>query len=290
LRFLKIAFSGQPLATIFPFQVDFPGNDDPKPPPGANVTIRIGAKKPGSGRLRLLFKGNDYSRPLPVQVTPDSDGTVRALQESFRLSSQALAKAKERLEELRKSLVAAMGSMAFQANWEVIIERYYPVANVLNLPDPKLQYPQVNATPKQKILFGTALPTLTGALDRINSSINLWGNGETPFVMRSDLEPDYARVWGITRDDRLHGIELEKLSFSYSGPLGRAQTILHERFHLTGAGHGEDFFKNKPKPQTGYEKNQNTFRRVDNAEALSYLVCCLADDIIDPQQVGLRGK
>jgi hypothetical protein len=272
------------------FQVDFPGNDDPKPPPGANVTIRIGAKKPGSGRLRLLFKGNDYSQPLPVQVTPDSDGTVRALQESFRLSSQALAKAKERLEELRKSLVAAMGSMAFQANWEVIIERYYPVANVLNLPDPKLQYPQVSATPKQKILFGTALPTLTGALDRINSSINLWGNGETPFVMRSDLEPDYARVWGITRDDRLHGIELEKLSFSYSGPLGRAQTILHERFHLTGAGHGEDFFKNKPKPQTGYEKNQNTFRRVDNAEALSYLVCCLADDIIDPQQVGLRGK
>jgi hypothetical protein len=272
------------------FQVDFPGNDDPKPPPGANVTIRIGAKKPGSGRLRLLFKGNDYSQPLPVQVTPDSDGTVRALQESFRLSSQALAKAKERLEELRKSLVAAMGSMAFQANWEVIIERYYPVANVLNLPDPKLQYPQVNATPKQKILFGTALPTLTGALDRITSSIGLWGNGETPFLMRSDLEPDYARVWGITRDDRLHGIELEKLSFSYSGPLGRAQTILHERFHLTGAGHGEDFFKNKPKPQTGYEKNQNTFRRVDNAEALSYLVCCLADDIIDPQQVGLRGK
>jgi hypothetical protein len=99
------------------FQVDFPGNDDPKPPPGANVTIRIGAKKPGSGRLRLLFKGNDYSQPLPVQVTPDSDGTVRALQESFRLSSQALGKAKERLEELRKSLVAAMGSMAFQANW-----------------------------------------------------------------------------------------------------------------------------------------------------------------------------
>ena len=108
--------------------------------------------------------------------------------------------------------------------------------------------------------------------------------------MRSDLEPDYARVSGFTRDDRLNGIELMKLSFSYSGPLGRAQTILHERFHLTGARHGEDFFKNKPKPQTGYEKNQNTFRRVDNAEALSYLVCCLADDIIDPQQVGLRGK
>jgi hypothetical protein len=272
------------------FQVDLPGNDDPKPPPGANVTIRIGAKKPGSGRIRLLFKGNDYSQPLPVQVTPDSDGTVRLMQESFRLSSQALVKAKERLEELQKSLVAAIGSNSFQANWNVIIERYYPVANVLNLPDPKLQYPQVNATPKQKILFGTALPTLTGALDRIKSSIGLWGNGETPFLMRSDLEPDYARVWGITRDDRLHGIELEKLSFSYSGPLGRAQTILHERFHLTGAGHGEDFFKKKPKPQTGYEKNQNTFRRVDNAEAMSYLVCCLADEIIDPQQVGDRGK
>ena len=272
------------------FQVDLPGNDDPKPPPGANLTIRIGAKKPGSGRIRLLFKGNDYSQPLPVQVTPDSDGTVRLMQKSFRLSSQALVKAKERLEELRKSLVAAIGSMAFQANWNVIMERYNLGINVLNLPDPNLQQGQVNATPKQKILFGTALPTLTGALDRITSSIGLWGNGETPFLMRSDLEPDYGRVWGITRDDRLHGIELEKLSFSYSGPLGRAQTILHERFHLTGAGHGEDFFKKKPKPQTGYEKNQNTFRRVDNAEALSYLVCCLAAEIIDPLQVGDRGK
>jgi len=272
------------------FQVDLPGNDDPKPPPGANLTIRIGAKKPGSGRIRLLFKGNDYSQPLPVQVTPDSDGTVRLMQESFRLSSQALVKAKERLEELRKSLVAAIGSMAFQANWNVIMERYNLGINVLNLPDPNLQQGQVNATPKQKILFGTALPTLTGALDRITSSIGLWGNGETPFLMRSDLEPDYGRVWGITRDDRLHGIELEKLSFSYSGPLGRAQTILHERFHLTGAGHGEDFFKKKPKPQTGYEKNQNTFRRVDNAEALSYLVCLFAAEIIDPLQVGDRGK
>ena len=76
-------------------------------------------------------------------------------------------------------------------------------------------------------------------------------------------------------------LELEKLSFSYSGPLGRAATLLHERFHLTGAGHREDFFKKKPKPQTGYEKNQNAFRRVDNAEALAYLVCCLAAEIID---------
>jgi hypothetical protein len=272
------------------FHVELTGSDDPKPPPGANMTLRIGAKKPGSGRIRALFKGNDYSQPLPVQVTPDSDGTVRAMQESFRLSSQALAKAKERLEELRKSLVAAMGSLAFQANWLVILERYYTVANVLNLPDPKIESLQVNATPKQKILFGTALPTITGALDRITSSIGLWGNGETAFLMRSDLEPDYARVSGFTRDDRLNGIELMKLSFSYSGPLGRAQTILHERFHLTGARHGEDFFKNKPKPQTGYEKNQNTFRRVDNAEALSFLVCCLAYDIIDPAEVGKRGK
>jgi len=272
------------------FQVDLPGNDDPKPPPGANLTIRIGAKKPGSGRIRALFRGSDYSQTLPVQIPADSDGTVRALQESFRLSSQALAKAKERLEELRKSMVAAIGSMAFQANWDVIMERYTAAANVLNLPDASLQRSQVNPTPKQKILFGTALPTITGALDRINSSISLWGNGETPFLMRSDLEPDYARVFGITRDDRLQGIELEKLSFSYSGPLGRAQTILHERFHLTGAGHGEDFFKKKPKPQTGYEKNQNTFRRVDNAEALSYLVCLFAAEIIDPLQVGDRGK
>jgi hypothetical protein len=273
------------------FQVDLPASNwEPQAPPGANLTIRIGAKKPGSGRIRLLFRGNDYSQPLPVQVPADSDGTVRALQESFRLSSQALAKAKERLEELRKSMVAAIGSMAFQANWDVIMERYTAAANVLNLPDANLQPGQVNPTPKQKILFGTALPTITGALDRINSSIGLWGNGETPFLMRSDLEPDYGRVLGITRDDRLHGIELEKLSFSYSGPLGRAQTILHERFHLAGAGHGEDSFKKKPKPQTGYEKNQNTFRRVDNAEALSYLVCLFAAEIIDPLQVGDRGK
>jgi hypothetical protein len=273
------------------FQVDvFPSDWDPKPPPGANRTIRIGAKKAGSGRIRALFRGNDYSQPLPVQVPADSDGTVRALQESFRLSSQALAKAKERLEELRKSMVAAIGSMAFQTNWNVIMERYPLAATVLNLPDANLQQGQVNPTPKQKMLFVTALPTLTGALDHINSSISLWGNGETPFLMRSDLEPDFAYVFGKTRDHRLNGIELEKLSFSYSGPLGRAQTILHERFHLTGAGHGEDFFKKKPKPQTGYEKNQNTFRRVDNAEALSYLVCLLADDIIDPTQVGDRGK
>jgi hypothetical protein len=60
-------------------------------------------------------------------------------------------------------------------------------------------------------------------------------------------------------------------AFAFSGPLGRAATMLHERFHLTAAGHGEDFFKKKPKPQTGYEKNQHTFRRVDNAEALAYL-------------------
>jgi hypothetical protein len=66
--------------------------------------------------------------------------------------------------------------------------------------------------------------------------------------------------------------------------------MLHERFHLTGAGHGEDFFKKKPKPQTGYEKNQNTFRRVDNAEALAYLVCCLAAELVDPLQVYDRGK
>jgi len=274
------------------FQVDvLDSNWDPKPPPGANKTIRIGAKKPGSGRIRLVFKGNDYSQPLPVQVPADSDGTVRALQESFRLSSQALAKAKERLEELRKSMVAAIGSMAFQANWNVIVERYNLIRLALNLPDADLQQgSQVNATPKQKMLFATALPTLTGALDRINSSLSLWSSTETPFLMRSDLEPDYARVFGLTRDDRLQGIELEKLSFSYSGPLGRAQTILYERFHLTGAGHGEDFFKKKPKPQTGYEKNQNTFRRVDNSEALSYLVCLLAAEIIDPLQVGERGK
>jgi len=62
-------------------------------------------------------------------------------------------------------------------------------------------------------------------------SLGLWVNGETPFLMRSDLEPDFARVFGITRDDRLRAIEMEKLSFSYSGPLGRAETLLHERFH-----------------------------------------------------------
>jgi hypothetical protein len=35
--------------------------------------------------------------------------------------------------------------------------------------------------------------------------------------------------------------------------LASAATMLHECFHLTGAGHGEDFFEKKPKPPTGYE-------------------------------------
>jgi hypothetical protein len=107
--------------------------------------------------------------------------------------------------------------------------------------------------------------------------------------MRSDLEPDFAYVFGTSRDDRYYGIELEKLSFSHSGPLGRAAKMLHERFHLTGAQHGENFFERKPKPQTGYETKQNAFRRVDNAEALAYLVCCLAAELIDPP-TGLRPR
>src|SRR5919205_262691 len=46
------------------FRVDvLPTTWDPKSPPGANWTIRIGAKKPGSGKIRLLFKGSDYSEP-----------------------------------------------------------------------------------------------------------------------------------------------------------------------------------------------------------------------------------
>lgn len=157
------------------------------------------------------------------------------------------------------------------------------------MPNANLQPAQVNLNPKQKTLFAPAIPTITGALDRINSSINLWGRGETPFLMRSELEPNYAHVFGLTRDDRDHGIEFEKLSFTQSGPLGRAATILHERFHLTGAQHGENFFVKKPKPQTGYETKQNTFRRVDNAEALAYLVCCMAAELIDPTQVYERG-
>jgi hypothetical protein len=273
------------------FRIDvLPSNWDPQPPSGASLTIRIGARKPGSGKIRALSKGNDYSQPLPVQIAPDSDGTVRALQDAFRLSNQALAKAKERLEELRKSMVAAIGSMSFQANWDVIKEKYPLAANTLKLPEANLQPDQVNLTPKQKTIFATALPTLTGALDRISSSMTLWSSGETPLLMRSDLEPDYAYVFGTGPAFRQNGIELEKLSFSYSGLLGRAATILHERFHLTGAGHGEDFFKKKPKPQTGCEQNQNTFRRVDNAEALAYLVCCFAAEIIDPLQAYERGK
>ena len=273
------------------FRIDvFPSRWNPQPPASTSLTIRIGARKPGSGKIRALFKGQDYSQPLPVQVPPDNDGTVKALQEAFRLSSEALVKANERLDELRKAMVAAIGPLPFQANWSVIGGYYVLAATVLNMPEAHLQPGQVNATPKQKEIFKTALPTLTGALDRIQSSIGLWVKGETPLLMRSDLEPDFAYVFGTTRDHRVHGIELMKLSFSHSGTLGRAATFLHERFHLTGAGHGEDFFKKKPKPQTGYEKNQNTFRRVDNAEALACLVCYFADDIIDPNQVYERGK
>jgi hypothetical protein len=187
-------------------------------------------------------------------------------------------------------MIAATGPMPFQANWDVIFERYLLVANVLNLPNADLQPGQVNLNPKQKALFATAIPTITGALDRITKSLSLWGTGETPFLMRSDLEPDFAHVYGTSRDDRYYGIELEKLSFSHSGPLGRAATMLHERFHLTGAQHGENFFERKPKPQTGYETKQNAFRRVDNAEALAYLVCCLAAELIDPLQVYDRGR
>jgi len=98
------------------FQVDqLPTNWDPKPPAGACVTIRIGAKKPGSGKIRLLFNGNDYSEPLPVQIPPDGDGSARSLQDAYQLSTRALIKAKERLEELRNSMIAATGSMPFQA-------------------------------------------------------------------------------------------------------------------------------------------------------------------------------
>jgi hypothetical protein len=180
--------------------------------------------------------------------------------------------------------------MPFQAAWDdSLTERYNTVAGVLNLPKANLQRGQVSLNPKQKVLFAPAIPTLTGALDRINLSLSLWGSGETPFLMRSDLESDFAYVFGTTRDDRDHGIEFEKLSFTLSGPLGRAATILHERFHLTGAQHGENFFENKPKPQTGYETRQNTFRRVDNAEALALLVCSLAPELIDPKLVYKRG-
>jgi hypothetical protein len=133
------------------FQVDqLPTNWDPKPPAGACVTIRIGAKKPGSGKIRLLHQGNDYSEPLPVQVPPDGDGTTRSLQDAYQLSNRALIKAKERLEELRNSMVAATGPMPFQANWSVINDRYLLVANVLNLPDPDLQPGQVSLNPKQR--------------------------------------------------------------------------------------------------------------------------------------------
>src|SRR5215831_11525768 len=56
-------------------------------------------------------------------------------------------------------------------------------------------------------------------------------------------------------------------------PEGYARYAVVEGF---GPGvHGEDFFKKKPKPQTGYEKNQNTFRRVDNAEACHIWFACL---------------
>jgi len=129
--------------------------------------FRIGAKKPGSGKIRLLFNGNDYSEPLPVQIPPDGDGTARSLQDAYQLSNRALIKAKERLEELRNSMIAATGAMPFQANWDVIFERYLLVANVLNLPNADLQPGQVNLNPKQKALFATAIPTITGALDRI---------------------------------------------------------------------------------------------------------------------------
>ncbi len=278
-------------APVDAFQfVQLPPNWDPKPPAGACLTIRIGAKKPGSGKIRLLFKGNDYSEPLPVQVPADGSGTVRSLQDTYQLSNRALIKAKKRLEELRSSMVLATGPMPFQANWDTIKDRYGVVANVLNLPNAELQPGQVSLNSKQKALSATAIPTITGALDRIVKSINLWGTGETPFLMRSDLEPDFAHVYGTSRDDHYYGIELEKLSFTYSGPLARAATVLHERVHLTGAGHGENFFEKKPKRQTGYETKQNAFRRVDNAEALAYLVCCLAAELIDPLQVYERGR
>jgi hypothetical protein len=162
---LNIATESAPAGA---FQVDqLPTNWDPKPPGGTCVTIRIGAKKPGSGKIRLLFNGNDYSEPLPVQIPPDGDGTARSLQDAFQLSNRALIKAKERLEELRNSMIAATGSMPFQANWDAINERYGVVALVLNLPNADLQPGQVSLNPKQKALFATAIPTITGALDRI---------------------------------------------------------------------------------------------------------------------------
>jgi hypothetical protein len=55
-----------------------------------------------------------------------------------------LLKAKERLEELRNSMIAATGSMPFQANWDSINERYPVVALVLNLPNANLQPGQVS--------------------------------------------------------------------------------------------------------------------------------------------------
>ena len=124
--------------------------------------------------------------------------------------SDTAAATKERLEELRNSMVAATGSMPFQANWDSINQRYPVVATVLNLPDADLQPGQVSLSPKQKTLFVTAIPTITGALDRIIKSINLWGSGETPFLMRSDLESNFAHVYGLTRDDRYYGIEMEQ--------------------------------------------------------------------------------
>jgi hypothetical protein len=124
-------------------------------------------KKAGFRQIRLLFNGNDYSEPLPVQIPPDGDGTARSLQDAYQLSNRALIKAKERLEELRNSMIAATGSMPFQANWDAINERYGVVALVLNLPNADLQPGQVSLNPKQKALFATAIPTITGALDRI---------------------------------------------------------------------------------------------------------------------------
>ena len=129
-------------------------------------------------------------------------------------------------------MIAATGSMPFQANWDVINDRYPLVALVLNLPGADLQPGQVSLNPKTKGDFCDRPPDDHRALDRITKSINLWGTGETPFLMRSDLEPNFAHVYGITRDDRDHGIEMEKLSFTHSGPLGRAQTMLTNGFIL----------------------------------------------------------
>ena len=179
----------------------------------------------------------------PYKSPPDSDGTVGSLKAAYQLSNRALIKAKERLEQLRNAMIAMNGAMSFQANWDdALTKRYNIVSAVMNLSNANLQSGQVSLNPKQKAFFATAIPTITGVLDRINSSLNLWGTGEVPFLMRSDLQPDYAYVFGHTRDDRYFGIELEKISFSQSGPLGSAATMLHERFHLTGAQHGENFF------------------------------------------------